>query len=226
MKIGVLTYDVKHRKTYDILSLLKAVGYSNVIVYAIPMHYVKKRYPLYEHRPELINGMPLPDILCKNLNFTYEQGELDSFNIEKDRVMLIGGAGILPIDFVKKHIIINSHPGYIPLCRGLDSFKWAIINNQPIGVTTHLLGEYIDAGYVIERKEIKVYLNDTFHSLANRVYENEVSMLVDAIKKYNNTNLILPNNNEIHKRMPSDIEKDLLVQFEKYKKVHAVERER
>ena len=32
MRIGILTYDVKHRKTYDTLCLLKAKGYDNVNV--------------------------------------------------------------------------------------------------------------------------------------------------------------------------------------------------
>lgn len=226
MKIGVLTYDVRHRKTYDILSLLKADGHNDVVVYASPMKYIKKKFPLYEHRPELINGTPNPDVLCKNLNYKYVVGNIENFNIDNDRVLLIGGAGILPDEFVREHVIINSHPGYIPLCRGLDSFKWAITNNQPIGVTTHLIGDYVDAGYVIERKKIEVYLNDTFHSLAYRVYENEISMLIDALNKYDNTTLILPGNNEVHKRMPLELEEQLIVNFENYKQIHAINRNR
>ena len=50
--IAVLTYNQKHRKTYDTLCLLKAKGYSNVRVFGQPMTYRKKRYPLIEHRPE------------------------------------------------------------------------------------------------------------------------------------------------------------------------------
>ena len=40
--IGVLTYNVPHKKTYDVLCLLKASGYENVKVYAMPMKYKKK----------------------------------------------------------------------------------------------------------------------------------------------------------------------------------------
>lgn len=222
-KIAVLTYPVKHRKTYDVLSLLKANGYTDVKICAIPFHYQKKRFPIIQHRPEM--NFQIPDIreMCLNLGYQYELGELETFNIERERIVLIAGAGILPDEFINTHIIINAHPGYIPNCRGLDAFKWAIAENQPIGVTTHLIGKYIDAGKVIERRIIDIYKMDTFHAVAERVYENEVSMLVEAIEKCDDTNLdmIYPENSEVHKRMPEDIEKNLMEMFEQYKNAYA-----
>lgn len=138
-KIAVLTYPVKHRKTYDVLSLLKANGYTDVNVYAIPFHYQKKHFPTIQHRPEMNFQIPEIDELCFNLGYRYESGELDSVNIDKERIVLIAGAGILPEEFVDKHTVINAHPGYLPNCRGLDAFKWAIAEKHPIGVTTHFL---------------------------------------------------------------------------------------
>ena len=225
-KIGVLTYPVKHRKTFDLLSLLKANGYKDLKVYAIPFHYQKKKFPIYQHRPEMNYDIPETEALCKNFEYEYEIGQLDDFAIEEDRIVLIAGAGILPEEFVKSHTVINAHPGYIPNCRGLDAFKWAIVEDQPIGVTTHLIGEYVDAGEVIERREIPVYSSDTFHALAQRVYENEVSMLVEAISKYDEATLeiMLPGDYEVHKRMPPEIEESLLHMFEEYKKKHGKER--
>lgn len=219
-KVAILTYPIKHRKTYDVLSLLKANGYTDVKVYAIPFHYKKKKLPFIQHRPEM--NFQIPDLqeLCSNLGYQYNLGNLENFHIEKNRIVLIAGAGILPDSFVDSHIIINSHPGYIPNCRGLDAFKWAIVENQPIGVTSHLIGKYVDAGEVIERKLIDIYQTDTFHALAERIYENEVSMLVEAIKKYNVHKMILPENYEVHKRMPEEIEKNLMEAFEKYKMTH------
>lgn len=74
------------------------------------------------------------------------------------------------------------HPGYISLARGLDALKWEIYEDLPIGVTTHFIGDEVDAGEIIERKEILVYKNDTFHALARRVYETEVAMLVSSLR--------------------------------------------
>jgi phosphoribosylglycinamide formyltransferase-1 len=218
-KIAVLTYPVKHRKTFDILSLLKANGYMDVIVYAIPFHYQKKRNPLIQHRPVMNYQVPDLEVMCANFGYQYMIGQLDMFEIDKERIVLIGGAGILPEQFVNSYTIINAHPGYIPKCRGLDALKWAIMEDEPIGVTTHLIGEYIDAGQVIEQRVVDVYPMDTFHALAQRVYENEISMLVEAIEKLDNNSLkmIYPENNQVHKRMPLDIEKNLMTKFEDYK---------
>lgn len=63
-KIAVLAYPVKHRKTYDVLSLLKANGYTDVNVYAIPFHYQKKKQPLIQHRPEMNFHVPEVSTLC------------------------------------------------------------------------------------------------------------------------------------------------------------------
>lgn len=223
--IAVLTYSIKHRKTYDLLALLKGNGYQDVIVYATPFHYQKKKFPIYQHRPEMNYDIPDIEQLCGNYGYECRTGKIEEFQIESERVVLVAGAGILPESFVKSHTIINAHPGYIPNCRGLDAFKWAILEDQPIGVTTHLIGEYVDAGQVIERRLISVYKSDTFHALAQRVYENEVSMLVEAVDKLdtNALEMMYPENYPLHKRMPGDIEESLLQKFEEYKNRHAIE---
>lgn len=223
-KVAVLTYPLKHRKTFDALCLLKAKGYKDVVVYAIPFSYIKKNFPIITHRPEMNYDIPSLEEICENFGYGYKIGELNDFNIEKERIVLIAGAGILPDDFTASHTVVNAHPGFIPNCRGLDAFKWAIFENEPIGVTTHLLGDYIDAGLVIERRLIEVQEKDTFHALAQRVYENEVSMLVEAVEKtdLNTLNMIYPENYKLHKRMPQEMEEQLLNRFEDYKKKHAI----
>lgn len=222
-KIAVLTYPIKHRKTYDVLCLLKVNGYLDVKVCAIPFHYQKKKFPKIEHRPEMNFQIPELEEVCRNLGYQYQQGQLEALDIEKERIVLIAGAGILPEEFVNTYKIINAHPGYIPNCRGLDSLKWAIVEKQPVGVTTHLLGKYVDAGEVIERREIVLNTSDTFHAVAQRVYENEVSMLVEAIDKCDKygTTMIYPEKYELHKRMPENIEDNLMESFEQYKKMYA-----
>ncbi len=171
---------------------------------------------MIQHRPEMHFQIPDLEQMCKNLGYPYLTGSLESFAIEPDRVVLVAGAGILPDDFIQSHVVINAHPGYIPNCRGLDSFKWAIAENQPIGVTTHLIGEHVDAEKVIERRLIDVYKMDSFHALAEWVYENEVSMLIEAVAQYDRADLetIFPGDHPLHKRMPAEIEQNLFQLFE------------
>lgn len=214
--IGILSYNVPHRKTYDVLCLLKSKGYQEVTVYAVPLHYKKKFQPLYSHRPPVLKYMPDTKTICNNFQYEYVEGAIEDFSIPNNQIMLVCGAGIIPNEFIKEHKIINAHPGYIPLCRGLDAYKWAVYEGKPIGVTTHLLGEYVDAGEIIERRMISLNFNDTFHSVAQRVYENEVGMLVEAIEKINEEHeIILPEDNPVHKRMPHSFETRLLERFEK-----------
>ncbi len=215
--IIVLTYDVPHRKTYDTLCLLKAKGYQSVFVYAKPFHYQKKFTPLFEHRP-VANGVSTCE-LCESFGYSYKQWEGDLLEFDERKIILVCGAGIIPDKMVQQNDIINSHPGYIPEARGLDALKWAIVENKKIGCTTHFLGNEIDAGLIIERKEIPILSNDTFHALAYRVYEQEIIMLVNAIEKVEEQHLYVSGEgHEVHKRMPHVVEADLLELFEKRKR--------
>lgn len=211
--IGIMTYNVPHRKTYDTLCLLKAMGIVDVIVFAEPFHYTKKYKPLIEHRPIITNEIT-PKELCQNLNFPYYDG-FDETEIPESSKILICGAGIIPQEVINKYRIINAHPGYLPNVRGLDALKWAIYDGQPIGVTTHQLGEKIDAGLIIERSMVPLYFNDTFHAVAQRQYEMEVSMLVDAIEKIESANEIVePQNYPLKKRMSHELETRILRRFD------------
>lgn len=216
--IAVLTYNQKHRKTYDTLCLLKAKGYSNVRVYGQPMTYRKKRYPLIEHRPEQNMLIPEPEELCSNFGFEFIEGKFEDTIMDKSVTYLLCGAGLLKNEFVKCHRIINAHPGYSPHARGLDAYKWSLYYRLPLGVTTHFLGDYIDAGEIIEQRQIGIKGYDTFHSVAQRIYENEIDMLVSAIELVDKKHtFVVPVSNIVFKRMPHILEEKLFETFEKYK---------
>lgn len=81
-KINILTYDITfHKKTYDTINLLKASGYNNVEVFAIPHHYVKKHKPLILHRPEdfgyIANDLSMEQ-QCRN--FAYKLTKIANVN--------------------------------------------------------------------------------------------------------------------------------------------------
>lgn len=215
--IAVFSYTVPHRKTYDTLLRLKAKGYDDVTVYAKPYHYIKQYKPLIEHRP-VSYGFDTKE-LCHNLRYGYQVYNEEFPRFEQETVVLIAGAGMIPDYVIKNNTVINAHPGYIPVVRGLDALKWAIMEDKPIGCTTHLVGDEVDAGVIIERREIPIYGQDTFHALANRVYENEIMMLVDAIEKVENASeYVSGGDNSLHRRMPHELERQLLQKFEERKK--------
>ena len=209
---GVLTYNVPHRKTYDTLCLLKASGYDDVTVFALPLHYKKTFKPLIEHRPKCSNGIS-PKELCLRFDYLYsERFE----TLPENTKILICGAGIIDQNRIDRYRIINAHPGFLPNVRGLDALKWAIFENQPVGVTTHRLSDKVDCGLLIDRQLVPVLPGDTFHAVAQRQYELEVAMLVEAIEKIETaTEMITPGGFPVHKRMPNEQESRLLEAFSK-----------
>ncbi len=224
-EIVVISYDTPHRKTQDVLFQLKAKGYQNVTVLALPFVMRENPFkPIYAHRPSTaIDVMPV--VLCERLLYrfkTVNANEINAYlNQHPANFIFIAGAGLLPDDLVENHKLINSHPGWLPKVRGLDSLKWAIHNKQPLGVTCHFVDSEADAGFLIEQREVPVYGNDTFHSVAFRQYEMEIDMLVSSIE-------VIPSRTEFTslsttefeatRRMPKAIEENLMEDFEVYKK--------
>lgn len=216
-KIKILTYDAPHRKTQDLLQGLITSGYQNVEVLAIPWVQRKNFVPLYPHHPPTQWDVP-PRELCQNLGYNFTKIEnYDEIESSPDQIFIIGGAGILPQDFVENNLVINSHPGYLPLSRGLDSFKWSVYYDKPIGVTTYFASKECDAGILIEKKLVPLHSWDTLHSVAYRQHEMEIKMLIESIDKVEEAlekqEVIPPDQTEVYRRMPHRKEMRLMDRF-------------
>ncbi len=222
IEIAILTYDFPHRKTQDLVSSLLFNGYENITLIVFPWKNIKQHTPLFRHRP----GKPInklsPRELTNFLRLHYIDVVLEddySF-LESFDVILIGGAGILPDKIVENFTVINAHPGYLPNVRGLDSLKWAILEDQEIGVTTHIISKDVDAGLLIERKLVPIYVTDSLYELGCRIYETEIQMLVESIIIKNDriiTKKILPAYSPVRGRMPPPQEIQMMYKFEKLK---------
>lgn len=212
--VYVLTYDFSHKKTQDLLFKLKIKGY-NVTVVATPWVKRKNFTPLIPHRFFKADNIS-PSELCSKLGFKYKKVQsLDKLEITD--YILIGGAGIIPEKLTNSKKIINSHPAYLPYMRGLDSLKWAIFEGKPIGVTTHIISEETDTGWLIKKQLLPLYSWDTFHSVAYRQYEMEIDMLVDSIEDVKTATLESLSNSycEPQRRMPHRHEMKLISRFNK-----------
>lgn len=219
MSVVVLTYQAPHRKTYDTLCLLRARGYADVRVIAVPLTYTKRFQPLVQHRPDMSYRVPKTHGVCDALGYRYiERQSYDGPALEDP--VLVCGAGLLPKDFINENLVINAHPGLIPYARGLDALKWALYEGLPVGATTHLIGDEVDAGEIIERREVAVRSDDTVLSLGLRVYAEEIDMLVGALGKLNEPHEYFPGGEHpVHRRMPHETELEMLKRFEARKAV-------
>nr|WP_279231358.1 formyltransferase family protein [Thermus altitudinis] len=103
----------------------------------------------------------------------------------KPDIGIIGGARILKkavIDLFKIGIL-NLHPGLIPEVRGLDAMLWSIYHDIPLGVTAHLIDERVDAGRILIREEVPVYLDDTILDVSERIHDLQIMLIGDALSK-------------------------------------------
>lgn len=223
-KLAVISYHTPHRKTQDVLCQLKVKGYTNVHVFALPFVQRPNPFsPIYQHRPSKAIEIS-PEQFCKNLSFgfspTTTSSLLDQLDEFKADFVLIAGAGLLPDDLVESYKMINTHPGFLPFTRGLDSLKWAIHKGVEIGITTHFVDTEADAGFLIEQRHIPIYTADTFHSVAYRQYEIEIEMLVNSIElipQLNEFPSLSSTEFEATRRMPKATEEQLMNDFDVYK---------
>lgn len=79
--------------------------------------------------------------------------------------------------------VVNIHPGILPKYRGSCAVEWAILNNDHIGLTAHLMNEEYDAGPIIEIH--KVLFPDTYdyHDIRNKVFFDTTAMAGKILKK-------------------------------------------
>ncbi len=217
----VLTYNHPHKKTQDLLFKLKLYNYKKITVVSTPWVERKNFIPLFPHR--LGNAFDIyPDVLTEKLGMEYiELDSLDNFpTLNEEDYVLIGGAGIIKKELADTKKIINSHPAYLPYVRGLDSMKWAIYNDKPLGVTSHIISEEADQGWLIKRTKVPLYEWDTFHSVAMRQYEIEIDLLASAVNDLKEASLesLAVEGVEVHRRMPHRIEEEMIKQFPIYLK--------
>jgi phosphoribosylglycinamide formyltransferase-1 len=186
-------------------------------IFALPYKTRKERTTLFLHRPNQTEAVA-PEVLAEKHKITYKRCESDKDIDNSCELYLILGAGIISAEAINGKKIINCHPGIIPACRGLDAFKWAIYNMQPLGITLHYIDEKVDAGEIISIVSTNVYKTDSILTLARRHYENEINCMInfmEYIKKPENPYKDI-NESESKMRMPIEKEAELVRIFDKY----------
>ncbi len=217
MILGILTYDYFHLKTEQLVcKYIYDNRVKKINLYALPFIKRPKRKVIFSHRPDQSKGVHTKNLETLNkVSFINWDGE-KNIGLDCD-VFIIAGAGILNIDFAQGKPIINAHPGIIPTTRGLDAFKWAILNGDPLGITLHLIDNEIDKGEIIEIKNTPVFSTDSLQTLSRRHYELEISMLESVIhlldKRFNPSGI----EKKSTLRMNNSLEKEMIKNFNVWK---------
>lgn len=226
MKVGIITYQANHLKTEQVFKrLMEKKPENDYIFYGLPFVTRKKRDVIFAHRPDMQSGMDTRE-LARQYNCKYICCDSDIDIDNSCDIYLILGAGILSSQCVAGKKILNEHPGIIPTSRGLDAFKWAIYDLDPVGNSLHYIDAEVDAGEVIAVLATPVYIHDTLEEFARRHYEREIEMMANYDTYINNPNNSFKNApvKEPHMRMKNEQEKELFEKFELYKQKYAGDR--
>ena len=215
MKIGLITYNKPHLKTQQVFYRLLKKKYE-ISFFVSKFIKFKPRNQLFKHRPDQIVGPSVFELAKKYKIKVYPIEDMKKF---KDiKFFLIGGSRIIDKKYIIKNKIINCHSGLIPMTRGLDGFKWSIINNNILGNTLHFINKKVDLGNIISHKHTSIFKSDNYKKLSTRHYNNEIDMLVNFEQYIKKPSIFKFKLNKFNMRMPSYIEKDILKKFESYKK--------
>ena len=227
MKICLFAYDFPHFKSEHGLKTLLSYGHNISLVIAQPF----KKLSVPRSNFKISSKLPVSGDLktiCELNNIPYLVLDHDSLkaheNIVKYKAQLgiILGARILKVATINMFIdgILNIHPGKIPENRGLDNFKWSLINNIQMANTAHLIDKKIDMGALVKVSETKVFKDDSLYDFYLRHFFSEFSLMVESLT------LLQQNDVKLEKQLsdgsyfgavPSHLDDKLIKYFEDYK---------
>ena len=192
--IYVLTYDIGHLKCQKVVNGLLKKKYK-ITVIAFPF-IQKKRNLVYKKK---FSDRPYP-ILKKINNETYYKkrnvnyikakdfsySQIKKIKFKKNSVILHTFIKILPKHFVKNKIILNAHPGILPINRGLDSFKWGVLKRLPFGVILHKIDHKVDSGFLMAVRYIDIVKKDSLSDISKKSFSLEINLLINFEKYLKN----------------------------------------
>lgn len=104
-----------------------------------------------------------------------------------DLVALAGYMRLLSDEFVTRWEgrILNVHPSLLPLHKGLDTHRRALLaGDEYAGCSVHLVTADLDSGPVIAQAKVRILPRDDAESLAARVLEEEHRLYPIALDEY------------------------------------------
>ncbi len=76
----------------------------------------------------------------------------------------------------------NLHGSYLPKYRGAAPIQWALINgDEETGLTTFKLAEKVDTGNIYLQEKVKIYPEDNFETLHDRMSGFGAKMVLDTV---------------------------------------------
>lgn len=220
MNITIITYDTAHAKTLDILFQIRTARGAKVNFLLAPFSERPQREVLFAHRPNQFVG-PKVRHVAEYYGHSIWEYDARADAVAASDYLIVGGANILEPELANCGKIINGHAGLIPSVRGLDSFKWALVDQKLVGNTVHIIDDQADAGTILHQEITPVFSDDTIESFASRHYKIELCLLSGFMNYLDGGSILDLPSTAPRKRMPMETERQLPSAFEAYKRAHA-----
>jgi methionyl-tRNA formyltransferase len=106
----------------------------------------------------------------------------DLLRFAPDLAILLG-ADIVPADLVRvpKLGMINAHFGLLPKYRGVNVAEWSIYQDDPVGVSVHLVDPGIDTGDIVLRMSVPVRQGETLAQIRSTQRSIATDLLCAAV---------------------------------------------
>ena len=104
--------------------------------------------------------------------------------LQPDLIAVVAYGKILPKEILElpKYGCVNVHGSLLPKYRGAGPIQWSVINGEPVtGVTTMYMGEGLDTGDMILKKETPIGENETYGELHDRLKEIGAQALLETL---------------------------------------------
>ncbi|MDH1657964.1 formyltransferase family protein [Pseudomonas mosselii] len=223
--ICLLSYDTPHLKTAQVMMGLHNRGFRNIDLLVMPFTKRPERTVAFQHRPSQFEGPDPRSLVAFNGGKIIEYEHWRALT-KSYQWFLVCGSNLIEPEFSNCGRILNVHAGLIPSVRGLDSFKWAILNGLPLGNTLHKIDEHADAGEVLYHLPTPVFQEDDIQTLARRHYENEIWMLTNFDSLLNSKSIMTLPEQPATMRMPIAKESEMLSAFDAFKAKYTQDRGR
>jgi len=127
-------------------------------------------------------GAGLPVLTPENVN---SDGTLEAIRLlQPDLIVVVAYGQILARQLLEipPEGIINIHASLLPKYRGAAPVQWAIANGEKVtGVTALYVNEKMDAGDIIQQREVEIAADDTGGTLAARLAREGADLLIEVL---------------------------------------------
>jgi len=112
----------------------------------------KNKDGVFRSLREVAKSYGFPLVVCNDQNSPDSIKQLKAWS--PDLIIFTGG-NILrkPLLDVPHLGVLNVHLGMLPEVRGMSSPEWSLLNNVPVGVTSHYVDSGLDTGPILQRCE-------------------------------------------------------------------------